>query len=313
MKVRENDHSKPNLHALMKNDGPLQYIELTSGQSSSNNISTRQNNCYEIALYLYGGGNSFIEKVSHPITDCSVHFIDKAKHCMVQPSQHARWGRLIFQPRKLLQDQPIPFTFFLQKGHSAQPYLKLDKATFHEIWALFLQMKDLSVATEKVYAREYILVYFNLLLLKLADAMAGEKKPVDLPEGHVLAHRFSQLVEEKFTTERSIEEYARLLHICPKYLNEICKRVYAFSPSQLINQRLSKHIQQLLSNTDLPLKEIAYRLRFNDQAYFSRFFKKMTNVSPGAFRNASRRGMEKQGLLQSNNEIEKLSFVQTKL
>jgi AraC-like DNA-binding protein len=40
----------------------------------------------------------------------------------------------------------------------------------------------------------------------------------------------------------------------------------------------------LLVETDMDIKEIAYRLGFSNQQYFSTLFKKATNMSPSSYR-----------------------------
>ena len=51
----------------------------------------------------------------------------------------------------------------------------------------------------------------------------------------------------------------------------------------VINRRMLQ-ARQLLADPDLSIKQIAFRLGFNDPNYFSRLFRKETGVSPKAFR-----------------------------
>jgi AraC-like DNA-binding protein len=44
------------------------------------------------------------------------------------------------------------------------------------------------------------------------------------------------------------------------------------------------HACQLLDTTDLPVKEIAARLGYEDQLYFSRLFKVVNEVAPSDYR-----------------------------
>lgn len=60
------------------------------------------------------------------------------------------------------------------------------------------------------------------------------------------------------------------------------------TPKEYLNRRLNQEAVRLLIETDLAVKEIAERLRFSDQFYFSRFFQKMNRVSPSRYRTMSR-------------------------
>lgn len=61
------------------------------------------------------------------------------------------------------------------------------------------------------------------------------------------------------------------------------------SPKEYLTRRLNQEALQLVINTDLKLKQVAEHLRFTDEFYFSRFFKKLNGCSPRDYRNRLRR------------------------
>lgn len=95
---------------------------------------------------------------------------------------------------------------------------------------------------------------------------------------------FSQLVEQHFYSKKSVSDYAELLNISPKNLN---KKIVALSnkpPNQIIKDRIVLEAKRLLAHTDLTSKEIAYKLGYEDDAYFTRFFSNQVALSPIQFR-----------------------------
>ena len=56
------------------------------------------------------------------------------------------------------------------------------------------------------------------------------------------------------------------------------------TPKQYLNRRLNQAASLLLIGTNLTVKEIAYRLRFSEEFYFSRFFKKLNEFPPSVYR-----------------------------
>ena len=73
--------------------------------------------------------------------------------------------------------------------------------------------------------------------------------------------------------------YAKQLWIKPNYLNNICTKIAWQSTTQVINTYLISLAKSLLMDWK-PVKEVAYSLHFGDPAYFSRFFKRNTWLSP---------------------------------
>lgn len=122
----------------------------------------------------------------------------------------------------------------------------------------------------------------------LASHILQSKYPAGLIEGrkYRTAARFKQLVAENCKEMKQVKEYAALLNITPLYLNEIVKEVTGFSASYRINQEILLEAKRMLFYTRLDVKQIAYELGYEDHAYFSRFFKKHTGITPVAFRSS---------------------------
>lgn len=96
---------------------------------------------------------------------------------------------------------------------------------------------------------------------------------------------FRQLLEENFLTLRKPSDYAALLAMTSNSFTKQCTRRFNKTPSQMIQERLILEAKKQLHLTRLSIKEIAFALKFQDEYYFSRLFKKMTKISPQAFRN----------------------------
>jgi AraC family transcriptional activator of pobA len=96
--------------------------------------------------------------------------------------------------------------------------------------------------------------------------------------------RFRRLVDERFRQWHAVSTYARALGVSAGQLTRLCRQVLDRSALQVINERLLHEAQRELIYTTLPIKQLAHELGFEDDAYFSRFFKKHTGLTPKAFR-----------------------------
>jgi len=96
--------------------------------------------------------------------------------------------------------------------------------------------------------------------------------------------KFSQLVEQNYTKLHGVAEYAEILHLTPKNLNKKITQLGKSSPNEIIKERIILEAKRLLAHTTRSVKEIAYHLGYEDDAYFVRFFSKQSGVSPQQFR-----------------------------
>jgi len=96
---------------------------------------------------------------------------------------------------------------------------------------------------------------------------------------------FSELIEQHHAKQWSIQDYCEALNITQSRLYDICQRITAMPPKQLIHDRQIKEARWQLIYTATAINTIASDLGFNDPAYFCRFFTKHTGLSPRAFRN----------------------------
>ena len=96
--------------------------------------------------------------------------------------------------------------------------------------------------------------------------------------------QFEKLIELNFLYKRLPKEYAEMLFITPNHLNSVVSATTGRSAGELIRDRIILEAKRMLVNSDQNINEIAYQLQFEDNAYFSRFFKKYTSFSPEVFR-----------------------------
>lgn len=96
--------------------------------------------------------------------------------------------------------------------------------------------------------------------------------------------RFFMSVNKNITVHREVGYYAEELCVTPKYLNVICKKVTNKNASSVIDDVAVMTASSLLRDFSLSVGQIAGMLSFKGQAAFTKFFKKMTGLTPTQFR-----------------------------
>ena len=72
------------------------------------------------------------------------------------------------------------------------------------------------------------------------------------------------------------------------HLHNACLRTLGRPPQQLVHERLVLEARLRLRETAQPVEQVGYSLGFRDPAYFNRFFRRLSGMSPGAYRKTSR-------------------------
>lgn len=94
---------------------------------------------------------------------------------------------------------------------------------------------------------------------------------------------FRQLLDKYLKQEKRPATYASMLSISEVYLNEAVKRTTGLSVGEYLRSRVIVEAKRLIAYTTMSAKEVAYSLGYEDYAYFSRFFKNHTGISPSEY------------------------------
>jgi len=160
--------------------------------------------------------------------------------------------------------------------------------TIDEAQYLLTIMTGLKVEMERpgTPQPEVLISYLKILLIN-ASRIKIERRHleyVSIEKGPVILSNLKDAIEEHFKSLHSPGDYAELLNISTAALNKISKTHYNKTLSNLIADRIIAEAKRELYLTSKPVKLIAYELGFNDEFYFSRFFKSNVAISPQLFR-----------------------------
>ena len=99
------------------------------------------------------------------------------------------------------------------------------------------------------------------------------------------AERIYEWIRINASSALSVERVAEEFRYSPDHLSRICKRNFGVGAGELIDRFLMLRLKELLSNTDLYIKEIAKELSFSDDKALIGYFKYHEGCSPTEFRN----------------------------
>ncbi|WPQ63510.1 helix-turn-helix transcriptional regulator [Chitinophaga sancti] len=132
---------------------------------------------------------------------------------------------------------------------------------------------------------EVVMAFLKILLIN-ASRMKLDRQEAVVPVGNepFILQSLKDAIEQYYRKEHSPGYYAGLLNITPKALNKLSKTHFNRTLGNLIAERIMTEAKRELYMTAKPVKRIAFELGFNDEFYFSRFFKNNAEVSPVVYR-----------------------------
>lgn len=99
-----------------------------------------------------------------------------------------------------------------------------------------------------------------------------------------IASRFKELVGKHFTDIHQVSEYARMMNLSPRYLNQVVKQISGKTAKSYIQEQLLIQARRELKFSTNSIKQIAFKLGFSEPFYFSNYFKKQMGCSPTDYR-----------------------------
>jgi AraC family transcriptional regulator, transcriptional activator of pobA len=167
------------------------------------------------------------------------------------------------------------------------PFVAVDEHSAVTFNMLCEQIKT-EMQRPELAQHELLVSYLKIFLITAARLKIGQQPTAaasikDDKEPFIL-QKLKDAIEANFKTKHAPADYAELLYISPKALAKITKSHFNKTLSSLINERIIIEAKRELYLTDKTIKEIAWELGYEDEYYFSRFFKVHADVSPQLYR-----------------------------
>ncbi len=232
-----------------------------------------------ILLIEKGSGTHTIDFKEHQVKDQMVFFLAPGQAHQWNLSPDTSGYQILFSMKFLLSgSQRFPY-FNL----SAAPYLPLTATQYQNLILELKQIEEEELLSDDLHI-DLIQTRLQIILLLLKRWYSENFDVHEYAPDHRIINNFLALLEQHYTAHSEVGFYANEMSVTPNYLNQVCRKKAGITAGDLIRDRILLEAKRLLSLTQLDIKEIAYTLGFNDSSYFSRFFKKYTDLSPQEFR-----------------------------
>lgn len=182
----------------------------------------------------------------------------------------------------LLQPEYLDSFSFLDQD-SSNNVLMLSEGIRGRICGLFEELLGQN-AQATAWRDDMVRVLLLQIFLLIEQSDSVDRKNNAGKGKNATVRNFIRLIDKHYDRVRLPGQYAEMLNVTPNHLNALCKEHLGIQAGELIRNRIVLEAKRLLINLDLTVSEIAYKLNFNDNSYFTKFFRKETGLTPEDFR-----------------------------
>ncbi len=120
----------------------------------------------------------------------------------------------------------------------------------------------------------------------------SSRRPAETKSGGLAGHRLRRVrefVRENLSRDLGLTEIAEVADLSPFHFARAFKQTMGLTPHQYLTRQRIEQAKQLLATTSLPLVEISLAAGFKNQSHFTTIFRRLTSMTPGAYRDIARR------------------------
>ena len=236
--------------------------------------------CYTIILVTKGCGSADIDFHTVPMSQGQLGIIAPGQiHSNINIKECELW-MLRMSPEMMDDDYRYQLDEYSMRGN---PVLLTEDTTTILCEALEFLSKLMASMNDRQPMKSVLFNMLNVILGIITPTILNGR-PVPRIRSTEITVKFKQMLPKFVRQQKRPSFYAKELCISNVYLNEVVKKCTGMTPTEWVNVTIILEAKRLLRSTTSTVKEIAHELGFEDHAYFSRLFRKSTNMTPLEFR-----------------------------
>ncbi|MFK4439014.1 AraC family transcriptional regulator [Paenibacillus sp. RC21] len=128
---------------------------------------------------------------------------------------------------------------------------------------------------------------FTSLLIEISElALSSLTSSPASPQGNVSFNKIIEWTRIHAEEPITVTDLARKFNYNKDYISRLFKQNTGMRPLEFIHSIRINKAKELISRTDMSIKQVAEEAGYTDEKYFMRMFKKIVNMTPSQYRNA---------------------------
>ena len=252
----------------------------------------QRNNYYSLIWFTHGSGKIKADFSEYPVAENSLFAFSPYQPFMLSGNQPVGGIVLQFHPDFFCihkHQSEVACNGILFNNIYSPPFIHIDETAGANLQMLITQMKT-ELQDPKLAQYDILISYLKIFLIT-TSRLKTEQQPEILESltgsnGPQILQHLKNAIEKNFKTKHTASDYAKMLNISTTALAKITKTHFNKTLTNLISERIIIEAKRELYLSNKTIKEIAYELGYEDEFYFSRFFKTNADISPQMYRNS---------------------------
>lgn len=243
---------------------------------------------YEIVWLKNGSGVHVIDTFNYQYSGSILFMLSPGQLHQIHPIEKGDGYVIKFLP-SLFSDNKDLDEYLIKTGLfdniQSEPLIKLS-SSIHSVLEDVIKKMEAEFNAEEDDKEKIMLAYLKILITHISrlKKINTTKTAAALDVNFSLFQKYKVEVEKNFREIHSVQEFAKRLSTQARTLNSLAKKYTAKTAGNIIADRIVLEAKREIYYNTKTIKEIGYELGFSDPAYFTRFFKKQTGVSPQEFK-----------------------------
>ena len=265
---------------------PSFFMRRVSVQSPEPSQYYHYHDCYEL-YYLHSGDRYyFIKDKTYHISEGSVVFIEPyAIHCTCNFEKKGYDRTVIYFRREFAESvlTTLGADFFDNYGTDCH----IHKTNSEDRALIRLTIENMQAAYDSGNNCE---AHLKAALVHLLFLLSGKCSSSDVPAieyanpTHKMISDITGYINNNYSENITLADISERYYISPCYFSRTFKSLCGLSFTEYLNNVRIKAAEELLGNTDMSITDISETVGFSGSTHFDRVFKKITGVSPTAYR-----------------------------
>lgn len=249
------------------------FIEMTgiSYCDGTYKIDRQNSSIYCFEYVMKGQGTVIINGEKFSPVEGDIYILQKGCNHLYYSDKKNPWTKIWFNVKGPLVDHLIQ-AYNLNNIHHVENF------DLKDLFEKFLSTAQLSMENTKEIFNRTALIFHEIVL------QIYNRINVNHPMYNPIAYKLKEYLDKCIMGHINLDELSRLIQKSVPQTIRIFKKEFGVTPYEYLLSKKIETAKLLLINSNMQINEIAFKLKFADEHYFSNYFKEKTGVSPRKFR-----------------------------